>query len=285
MTSITPRQAYKQCLRIARNHYENFPVASWLLPGKLRKPVAAIYAFARRADDIADEGDMPAEQRLQQLDAMEQAIKLSADGMPPDDPVFVALADAMSRFDLPLELFLDLLSAFRQDVEKKRYADFGEVMNYCRRSANPIGRLILHLAGRTERQYLGFSDATCSALQLINFCQDLHQDLTEMDRIYIPQDDMAAAFVSEDHIRRKRTDGPMLMLMRKQLKRANQLLNAGAPLGKQLGGRLGFELRLISAGGSRIIHKLYRESDDLFSRPRLNAQDWLWMFWKALRAK
>jgi len=285
MANISTRQAYKQCLKIARSHYENFPVASWLLPFKLRKPVAAIYAFARRADDIADEGDASAEQRLQQLDDMRQAIKLSADGMPPDDPVYVALADAMSRFDLPQQLFYDLLDAFSQDVEKKRYADFGEVMNYCRLSANPIGRLILHLAGKTERQYLGFSDATCSALQLINFYQDLSQDYTEMGRIYLPQDEMAAAYVSEDHFRLKRTDGPMLMLMRKQFKRANQLINAGAPLGKQLGGRLGFELRLISAGGSRIIQKLYRENEDLFSRPRLNFMDWAWMFWKALRAK
>jgi phytoene/squalene synthetase len=158
-------------------------------------------------------------------------------------------------------------------------------MHYCRRSANPIGRLLLHVYGQTDRQLLGYSDAVCSALQLINFYQDLAQDYDEMDRIYVPRDEIRAAFVNETYFKNRITDGPMILLMRKQYERANKLLNAGAPLGKKLSGRFGFEIRLIIAGGSRVLQKLYARHDDVFSRPRLGFHDWLWMFWKALRAK
>ena len=285
MKQTKPRQAYKHCLNIASNHYENFPVASRLLPSRMRLPIAAIYAFARRADDLADEGDMDNEERIELLQQMATDIELSAAGDPPEDPVFIALADSIRRFSLPLSLFLDLLSAFKQDVTKKRYDDFGDLMSYCRRSANPVGQLLLHLYGQTDRQSLGYSDAICSALQLINFYQDLAQDYDEMDRIYIPQDEIRAAFVNESYFKNRITDGPMILLMRKQYERANKLLNAGAPLGKKLKGRFGFEIRLIIAGGSRVLQKLYAQHDDVFTRPRLTFHDWLWVFWKALRAK
>ena len=284
MNPTSVKQAYKHCLRIARQHYENFPVASVLLPARMRRPIAAIYAFARRADDIADEGTLDDATRLDQLQQMAADVNACSLGTPPEDPVYIALADSMARFQLPVELFHDLLEAFKQDVNKKRYADFGEVMHYCRRSANPIGQLLLHLYGQTDRLSLGYSDALCSALQLINFYQDLAQDYDEMDRIYIPQDEIRAAFVNESYFKNRITDGPMILLMRKQYQRANKLLNAGAPLGKKLKGRFGFEIRLITAGGSRILQKLDAQ-DDVFSRPRLGLHDWLWMFWKALRAK
>ena len=284
-SSISVKAAYQHCLKIARSHYENFPVASWILPRRMRKPIAAIYAFARMADDIADEGDLDDNSRIAQLDAMAEQLDLIASGNTPDDAIYIALADAIHKHNLPIELFHDLLSAFKQDVSKKRYADFGELMTYCRRSANPVGRLLLYVYGQTDRQTLGQSDAVCSALQLINFYQDLNQDYIEMGRIYIPEDEMATSFVSEDHIRNSQSDGPMLHLMRKQYERANKLLNAGAPLGKSLKGRFGFEIRLIIAAGARVIQKLHQQNSDLFSRPRLNKADWLWIFWKALRAK
>ena len=285
MTATSVKDAYKYCVSIARNHYENFPVASWFLPKHMRLPIAAIYAFARQADDLADEGEMDNQQRLHLLDQMATDIKQTAEGTPPNQPLYIALADCIQRFQLPLELFEDLIDAFKQDVTKNRYDDFGEVMHYCRRSANPVGRLMLHIYGQTDRQSLGLSDAICSALQLINFYQDMAQDYDEMGRIYIPKDEIRAAFVNETYFQNRITDGPMILLMRKQYERANKLLNAGAPLGKRLTGLFGLEIRLIIAGGSRIIGKLYQEDYDVFNRPRLNLNDWVWVFWKAIRAK
>lgn len=282
---MNTKQAYQHCLDISKNHYENFPVASWFLPSRMRLPIAAIYAFARRGDDFADEGDLSDEQRLKKLDQMAQQIESLYAAQISDDPVFIALADCVKKFKLPKDLFLDLLNAFKQDVSQKRYLDFGELMQYCRRSANPVGRLMLHLYGQTDTKSLAQSDAVCSALQLINFYQDMAQDYKEMDRIYIPLDEIRAAFVNETYFNSCRTDGPMIILMRKQYARAHKLLQGGAPLGKSLKGRFGFEIRLIIAGGSRILLKLDKQTDNVFSRPRLDVNDWLWIFWKALRAK
>ena len=278
------KQAYKHCLNIAKNHYENFPVASWILPRRMRGPIAAIYAFAREADDYADEGSADDATRLQSLNTLSGHIDSTYAGSPPDQPVYIALADSIERFNLPADLFHDLLSAFKQDVTKKRFDDFGEVMNYCRRSANPVGRLLLHLYGNTDRKNIGHSDALCSALQLINFYQDLAQDYDEMNRIYIPQDEIRAAFVNETYFTNRITDGPMTILMRKQYLRASKLLNAGAPLGKNLKGRFGLEIRMITAAAARILQKLDKQSDDLFSRPRLKSGDWVWVIWTALKA-
>ena len=278
------KTAYKHCLNIAKNHYENFPVASWIVPRRMRWPIAAIYAFARRADDYADEGTVDDDTRLQALNTMEDGIRDTYAGSPPDDPVYIALADTIQRFNLPAELFHDLLSAFKQDITQKRYADFGELMNYCRRSANPVGRLMLHLYGKTDRKSFGYSDAICSALQLINFYQDLAQDYDEMNRIYIPQDEIRAAFVNETYFKNRITDGPMTLLMRKQYLRASKLLNAGAPLGKVLKGRFGLEIRIITAAASRVLQKLDKQSEDLYSRPRLEFGDWAWILWTAIKA-
>lgn len=282
---MNTQQAYQHCLTIAKNHYENFPVASWFLPRRMRLPIAAVYAFARRADDIADEGDASDSQRIEQLEYLSQQVEELYNHEISDDPVFIALADCVQRFSLPKALFLDLIDAFKQDISQKRYPDFAELMQYCRRSANPVGRLLLHIYGQTDRKSLGQSDAICSALQLINFYQDLAQDYDEMGRIYIPEDEIRAAFVNETYFKNQRTDGPMILLMRKQYERAHKLLQGGAGLGKTLKGRFGFEIRLIIAGGSRILLKLDKQTDDVFSRPRLDFHDWLWVFWKALRAK
>jgi len=251
----------------------------------MRYPVAVIYAFARRADDLADEGELTDTQRINELNQLAQQIDALYDNMPSKDPVFIALADCVQKFNLPRQLFLDLIDAFKQDVTKKRYADFGELMQYCRRSANPVGRLMLYIYGKTDTKTLAQSDAICSALQLINFYQDMAQDYAEMGRIYIPLDEIRSSFVNETYFQNQRTDGPMILLMRRQYERAHKLLQGGAPLGKSLKGRFGFEIRLIIAGGSRILLKLDRQTDNVFSRPRLNFNDWLWIFWKALRAK
>ena len=170
---------------MAVNHYENFPVASVLLPGRLRRPVELIYAFARQADDFADEGDWPPAVRLANLASFGGQLDLIEQGATPDSPLFVDLAAIIDEFGLPIGLFRDLLSAFSQDVVKARYADFSEVMDYCRRSANPVGRLLLHLYRATDSRSLAWSDNICTSLQLINFWQDVQIDYLK-DRIYLP---------------------------------------------------------------------------------------------------
>lgn len=274
--------AYAHCLRMARNHYENFPVASLALPARLRKPVSAIYAFARTADDIADEGDLTDEARLAGLAELERRLDLLKDETVPDDPIFIALHHALMHHGLTLEPFHDLLKAFRMDVVKKRYADFGEVMAYCRCSANPIGRLMLQLFDAATPRNVGCSDAVCSALQLINFLQDIAQDYHERGRIYLPQDEMARFGVDEAHIRELRSDAAMQRLIVFQAERAGRLLQAGVPLGRALKGRIGFELRLIMQGGARILQAVRAGRGDVFARPRLGTGDRLWMLWRAL---
>lgn len=285
MSVSNNQDAFAYCQSMAKNHYENFPVASVFLPRRLRRPIAVIYAFARTADDIADEGELSPDERLAGLDAMAANLDALAANQPVADPVFQALAAVIAEHQLPLSLFYDLLSAFRQDVTKTRYAHFGEVMDYCRRSANPVGRLLLHLEGRTEEVNLGYSDAVCSSLQLINFLQDLDQDFTENNRIYLPQDEMERFGVTETHFQDRISDGAMQRLVLHQIDRAERILRAGSPLGKVLTGRLGFEIRMTILGGSRILTALRGQHGDLFSRPRLNRSDWLWMFWHALRKR
>jgi hydroxysqualene synthase len=283
--AVAPPQleaAYGHCLQMARSHYENFPVASLALPARLRRPVAAIYAFARTADDLADEGAHTREQRLAGLATLEEGLGSIAAGGWPDDPVLLALADSVRAHALDLQPFRDLLSAFRMDVTATRYADFGALMGYCRNSANPVGRLLLQLYGAATPRNIGYSDAVCSALQLINFLQDLAQDYEEKGRIYIPQDEMARFGVSEAHFRERRTDTAMRGLMVFQAERAERLLRSGAPLGRVLRGRIGFELRLIMAGGARIAAALQACTEDAFARPRLGTRDRLWMLWRAL---
>jgi len=281
------REAYRYCLDLARRHYENFPVASRAVPARLRCPIAAVYAFARTADDFADEGTRTPEERLALLEEYGRRLDVMAAGdpqdTPGDDPVFIALGDAYRNYRLPLTLFHDLLDAFRQDVTKKRYADFAEVMDYCRRSANPVGRLLLHLYGETSYDRLARSDAVCSALQLINFLQDIGQDYRECGRIYLPQDDMRACGVGEDAISAVRTDAAMLRLVELQVVRIRALYATGAPLGRELRGRLGLELRLILSGARRVLDKLAAERMDVFSRPRLKRMDWVGVVWDALK--
>lgn len=264
------------------DHYENFPVASWLLPKRLRQPVEAIYRFARSADDIADEGDAPPATRLQQLAAYQDELNRIARGEATAHPVFAPLANAIQEHDLPLAPFRDLLSAFAQDVEKTRYANFGEIMDYCRRSANPVGRLMMHLYGDHDPRHLAYSDAICSSLQLINFLQDIALDYRK-GRVYLPQDELAAHHVDESQIAAGDTRGLWHMLMNKQIERARKLLQAGAPLGRLLKGRIGLELRMTILGGEAILRKLHADPGCVFhNRPVLTKRDWIGMLARAL---
>jgi squalene synthase HpnC len=285
MTNPVLEQAYAACQSLARRHYENFPVGSWLLPRAMRRPVTVIYAFARTADDLADEGDHAPAERLAGLQKLADMLDGIAAGTAQNDFIGRALADVIDRHRLPIQLFHDLLDAFRQDVTKTRYENFGEIMDYCRRSANPIGRLLLQLHGDTDARHLAYSDAICSALQLINFYQDLHQDYAENGRIYIPRDELHRFDVREDQFRDRRTDFALQRLMQLQYERAQRLLSSGAPLARHVRGRFGFELRLIVLGGHRVLQQLMRTPQDAFARPRLKPADWLWMALRALRGQ
>lgn len=266
-------------------HYENFPVASWILPRRHREPVRLIYAFARQADDFADEGETPAFERLQRLAEFQRELDRVEAGQPARLPLFVHLGEVIRRHGLPLGLFRDLLSAFTQDVTKQRYADFGEVMDYCRRSANPIGRLLLHLYGETEPRSLAYSDGICASLQLINFLQDVEIDYAK-GRIYLPQDEMIRYGISERQIAERDASGGWGALMRHQIERARRMLQAGAPLGRVLHGRVGMELRMIVLGGERILKKLAEADGNVFRhRPTLERRDWIYMFFRAVTAR
>lgn len=263
-------------------HYENFPVGSIFLPARLRAPIRAIYAFARSADDFADEGNDAAEIRLAKLAEYHAHLRALERGETVEHPVFKALAPHIKQFNLPYPLFHDLLSAFEQDCTKTRYAHFGEVMDYCKRSANPIGRLLLKLYGDEDEKHQAWSDGICSALQLINFLQDVAVDW-QKNRIYLPQDDMTKFGISERQIAEGRCDALWQQFMKGQIERARRMLQAGAPLGLALKGRIGFEMRMIILGGERILMQLHESRGDMFNqRPNLGWKDWLNMFWRAI---
>ena len=274
--------AYRYCEQLARTHYENFPVASWLLPQSLRRPIAVIYAFARHADDLADEGDYSEGQRLTLLREYDDQLGQLERGEQLDDPVFIALSDVIAKHQLPPQLFHDLISAFTQDVTQRRYANYAELLDYCRRSANPVGRLLLHLSGNDSEENLQLSDRVCSALQLINFYQDLAQDFDENQRIYIPEDEMHRVGVSSEHFAIRSSEPAMVGLFRQQVARARELMQQGAPLGRRLRGRFGLEIRLIIEGGMAIIERLEQCAESPFARPRLRRRDWLRALWRAL---
>jgi len=248
------------------NHYENFPVASVLCPPHLRAPIVAIYHFARTADDLADEGDAPAAERLQDLHSLRgDLLKLLADvtfDCPRWAQILMPLVRQIRQFDLPVPLLLALLDAFEQDVvftqDQRRYVDRSELLAYCSRSANPIGRLLLHMYGITSPQALAHSDAVCSALQLINFWQDLSVDIPR-GRFYMPADSR----------------------LQDELVFARSLMQQGAPLVHQVPGRAGWELRLVVQGGLRILDKL-EHMDSMLERPRLQSADFALLLWRSL---
>lgn len=267
------------------DHYENFPVASILLPARLRPAVEAIYAFARSADDLADEGDATPQARIDALTAYEMALDRIERGAADDAGLFSRLALVVKEYQLGLRPFRDLISAFKQDVVTKRYADFDALLDYCRRSANPVGKLMLQLYGRAGAANLRDSDAICSALQLINFWQDVAVDW-QKSRVYLPQEDLQKFQVSEEQINAAIVDDAWRKLMQFEVARARAMLISGAPLALRLPGRIGWELRLVIQGGLRILECIEAVDYDVFrSRPQLGKSDWLRMAWRALRMK
>lgn len=270
---------------MAVDHYENFPVASVLCPPRLRPVIEAIYRFARTADDLADEGDAPQAERLAALAAYRADLAAAAAGRADSGRwprVFPELAANIRAFELPVDLLEDLLSAFEQDTRNPVYADRADLLDYCRRSANPIGRLLLHLYGVREAESLRRSDAVCSALQLINFWQDLSVDLPR-GRHYVPEADLAAHGLARSALQRQQDSAATRALVRGLCDWAEALMHDGAPLALALPGRAGWELRFVVQGGLRVLERI-RAMDHatLAARPKLGAVDVPMLAWRAL---
>lgn len=271
---------------MSTQHYENFPVASLLCPANLRPAVMSIYRFARTADDLADEGSETATQRLEQLGHYRSDLAATAAGQPDSGrwpSVFPALAVQMRLHALPAPWVHALLDAFEQDVRNPRYADRDDLLNYCARSANPIGRLLLHLYRVGDGLSLRQSDAICSALQLINFWQDLSVDLPR-DRVYLPQNDLARHGLAMPELLRCRDTPAARSLVRELVQWAAGLMAEGAPLALRLPGRAGWELRLVVQGGLRILEKIAAMDHATVSRrPVLRKADAPRLLWRAWR--
>lgn len=273
---ITPGQTVQ--------HYENFPVGSLLLPKAFRRPIAIVYHIARYADDLADEGDATQAERIAALNECSNEIARIANGTPPITARFQALVPIAQQYQIPLQLFEDLFSAFRQDVVKTRYANFGEVVDYCRRSANPVGRILLHIFGYTDAKMLAQSDGICTALQLVNFWQDVAIDLKK-DRIYLPQDELEKYGVNEAQLFAGHSNPAFSRLMAFQCNRTRKMLRAGSPLGRALPGRIGLEIRTIVLSADRILTKLQQVNYDVYSaRPTLGTLDWPIILYQAIKA-
>lgn len=268
------------------DHYENFPVASVLLPKALRWPVAVIYRFARSADDLADEGNAPAEARLAALEAYSEELTRIERGLPPATPLFADLAQVIQQHTLPLQPFRDLLSAFSQDVRINRAETSALVLDYCTRSANPVGRLMLQLYGAATPERIAQSNAICTGLQLANFCQDVALDWAK-DRIYLPADACVRYGVTEAHIAQGTCDAAWQSLMAEWVGKARAMLQSGAPLALDLPAgtarRIGWELRLVVQGGLRILERIESVQYDVFRhRPTLGPADWAIMLYRAV---
>ncbi len=272
---------------MAVDHYENFPVASLLLPRPLRQAVRDIYRYARAADDIADEGEADDAQRLASLERFRAELhRIGAGpghaGQADLAPIFDPLADTIRRHQLPITPFFDLLSAFEQDVGTKRYADFASLRDYCARSADPVGRLMLHLYGAATAENIRDADAICTGLQLTNFWQDVRVDWHK-GRVYLPEEDRQAHGVSEEDLAACRLTPAWRSLMAFEIDRTRALLHSGAALPRRLPGRIGFELKLVIQGGLRILQRIEQADYDVFmNRPQLGARDWALMAWRAL---
>jgi hydroxysqualene synthase len=309
-------EAYAACARLARHHYENFPVASRLLPSAMRPHVAAVYAFARVADDFADEGDRTIEERHRLLDrwlALLRRCAIDGDGGDPAPAVcpgeagleahstheiregteavteadaariFLALADSIHACRLPASLFEDLLSAFRQDVTVRRYATWADLLDYCRRSANPVGRLVLRIAGYDDPALDLSSDALCTALQLTNFWQDLERDWHK-GRLYVPFEDAQACGALEADLDRRVVTPEWQHVLGRLSERTRALFVRGRDVCDEVSGRLRLELRLTWLGGSTILSRLERANFNVFrSRPALSPVDVPTLAWQALR--
>ena len=274
-------EAYKFCTAFARNHYENFPVVSFLIPKNLRKHVAVIYWFARTADDMSDEGNYSEEERLEMLRGFENRFRdlLNKNFKSPFE---YALYSTVKEKQLDPELFLDLLKAFKQDAVKKRYQDFTQVLEYCKYSANPVGRLVLALFGISDPKAIRYSDRICTALQLTNFLQDTSIDYLK-GRIYLPQDEMEKFGVSEKMFELKENNLKLKRLLEFNINRTQQIFNEGKNLFPFLKGLLKVEIKWTVLGGETVLKKIKRiNMDVLNSRAELSKKDSLSLLVKAL---
>ena len=281
--------AYTACLALAQSHYENFPVASRLLPKQLRPHVAAVYAFARTSDDYADEPGYDIDERLRLLQEWRQKLhtpsrlRASAEqALPAEDLVFVALHHTIAQFDLPVQLFDDLLDAFTQDVTTTRYSTWAAVLDYCRRSANPVGRLVLRLSGYRDDRLDRASDAVCTALQLTNFWQDLAIDWSR-GRLYVPEEIWRPRDANPEQLNGRTLTAPWTATMAECSARTRELFAEGRAVCDGVSGRLRYELRATWLGGTRILDRLDRAGYDVFqSRPALGTSDALVIAWGTL---
>jgi squalene synthase HpnC len=277
--SASLQTAYRFCARLARSHYENFTVASWLMPAAMRKHMYAIYAYARMADDFADEDQDP-----RKLDEWERQLNLVYAGSP-GHPVFVALADTVHRFDIPREPFADLLVAFRSDLQFNGFETIEDLLGYARYSANPVGRLVLYLFGYRDPERQQLSDQICSGLQLANFWQDVAIDL-QKGRIYLPRRDLAQFGVSADDLAAGAVDGKFIALLKHEVAGARTMLVAGARLSRLVDGRLRRDILMFAGGGLAILRAIEGAGFDVFRhRPRLSKGDYLKLAWNALRGR
>lgn len=278
--SWSTENSYQYCERIARDHYENFPVASFFLPRSLKKHVATIYAFARTADDFADEPGLSDEERLQRLNEWEVFLTEAAKGQA-NHPIFIALGDTISRFEIPVTLLHNLLTAFRSDVTIHRYPTFKDLLGYCENSANPIGRLLLLLFKYRDDQLMMLSDKICTALQLTNFWQDVAVDL-DKGRIYIPQEDFTKFGYSEKPLFERKMDDTFRSVLAFEVERTERLFDEGKTLFDRVGNDLKIELRLTWLGGVKILEKIKKKNYDVLTeRPLLSKFDKLLLFGSA----
>jgi phytoene synthase len=285
---VVAERAYETCRRLARQHYENFPVASVLLPKASRPHVAAIYAFARMADDFADEGDRSDAERLSLLEHWQSRLHQAAAGRADDDgteaaQVFVALSATIRACGLEVRLFEDLLSAFSQDVVVKRYDTWTDLLDYCRRSANPIGRLVLRVTGYRNAAADRQSDAVCTALQLTNFWQDMERDWRK-GRLYVPLDLVRVKDADERDLDCGTWTPAWQAALTEAGRRTRALFREGRPVADAVKGRLRWELRATWLGGTRILDRLEAIDYDVFrTRPTLGWTDGPLLLWRALR--
>ena len=273
--------AFAHCSRLTRDHYENFPVASWLMPANLRPHICSIYAFARTADDFADEPGLEQSERLSLLAEWRERLDDCLDT--PDDLIFQALGHTIRQFDIPIKLLRDLISAFRQDVLESRHETFEDLIAYSERSANPVGRLILTLFRYTDPKLVVASDAICTALQLTNFWQDIAVDYAR-DRIYLPQQEMAKFALAETDLGNGEVTPEFRNLMKDLIERTRRLYDQGITLPEKVHGRLRYELRLTWLGGSRILDEIENVDYDIFKRrPTLTRLTGVHLLIKSLR--
>lgn len=271
-THWSSEDGFRYCEHLARKHYENFPVASRFVPKELRKYVWAIYAFARTADDFADEPGYTLAERVDNLNRWEEQLLEAYNGNP-SHRVFAALAETVERFQIPIELFQNLLTAFRSDISTNRYETFDDVLAYCHNSANPIGRLMLILFNYRSERLMQLSDSLCTALQLTNFWQDVSVDMKK-DRIYIPQKDMEEFQYSETDLLKSTFDDRFRNLLAFEMRRTMELFFAGRPLLSMVEKPLSLELALTWHGGTQILEKIQKQNFNVFAkRPTLSFTD------------